>query len=95
MVGTEFPSQFCIIYTVKSPSITQRSVTQENSFRKRERENLQKKKIKNRLFVAKVYAQIILFLRLKTIAEFSDSEVWMQGDSTIRPIGTMCPTVNP
>ena len=30
---TDFPSQFCI-FTVKSPSVTQRSVSQENAYKK-------------------------------------------------------------
>ena len=30
---TDFPSQFCV-FTVKSPSVTQRSVSQENAYKK-------------------------------------------------------------
>ena len=29
---TDFPSQFCV-FTVKSPSVTQRSVSQENAYK--------------------------------------------------------------
>ena len=32
-LNTDFPSQFCI-FTVKSPSATQRSVSQENAYKK-------------------------------------------------------------
>ena len=32
-LNTDFPSQFCV-FTVKSPSVTQRSVSQENAFEK-------------------------------------------------------------
>ena len=32
-LNTDFPSQFCV-FTVKSPSVTQRSVSQENAFKK-------------------------------------------------------------
>ena len=32
-LNTDFPSQFCV-FTVKSPSLTQRSVSQENDFKK-------------------------------------------------------------
>ena len=30
---TDFSSQFCVFFTVKSPSVTQRSVSQENAFK--------------------------------------------------------------
>ena len=33
-LNTDFPSQFCV-FTVKSPSVTQRSVSQENAYKKR------------------------------------------------------------
>ena len=29
-LNTDFPTQFCGVFTVKSPSVTQRSVSQEN-----------------------------------------------------------------
>ena len=32
-LNTDFPSQFCV-FTVKSPSVTHRSVSQENSYKK-------------------------------------------------------------
>ena len=32
-LNTEFPSQFCVFYR-KSPSVTQRSVSQENAYEK-------------------------------------------------------------
>ena len=32
-LNIDFPSQFCV-FTVKSPSVTQRSVSQENAFKK-------------------------------------------------------------
>ena len=32
-LNTDFPSQFCVL-TVKSPSVTQRSVSQENAYKK-------------------------------------------------------------
>ena len=32
-LNTDFPSQFCV-FTIKSPSVTQRSVSQENVFKK-------------------------------------------------------------
>ena len=31
-LDTDFPSQFCV-FTVKSPSVTQRSVSQENAYK--------------------------------------------------------------
>ena len=34
-LDTDFPFQFCVFITVKSPSVTQRSVFQENVFKKR------------------------------------------------------------
>ena len=33
-LNIDFPSQFCIFFTVKSPSVTQRSVSKENAFEK-------------------------------------------------------------
>ena len=34
-LNTDSPSQFCVFYfTVKSPSVTQRSVSQENAYKK-------------------------------------------------------------
>ena len=33
-LNTDFPSQFCVFFTVKSPSLTQRSVSQENAYKK-------------------------------------------------------------
>ena len=30
----DFPFQFCIFFTVKSPTVTQRSVSQENAYKK-------------------------------------------------------------
>ena len=33
-LNMDFPSQFCIFFTVKSSSVTQRSVSQENAFKK-------------------------------------------------------------
>ena len=33
-LNTDFPSQFAGFFTVKSPSVTQRSVSQENAFKK-------------------------------------------------------------
>ena len=33
-LNTDFPSKFCFFLTVKSPSVTQRSVSQENAFKK-------------------------------------------------------------
>ena len=33
-LNTDFPSQFCGLFTVKSPSVTQRSVSQENAYKK-------------------------------------------------------------
>ena len=35
-LSTDLPSQFCI-FTVKSPSVTQRSVSQENAFKNEQR----------------------------------------------------------
>ena len=32
-LNADFPSQFCV-FTVKSPSVTQRSVSQENAYKK-------------------------------------------------------------
>ena len=32
-LNTDFPSQFCV-FTVKSPSVTQRSVSQANAYKK-------------------------------------------------------------
>ena len=50
--NTDFPSQFCIFFTVKSSSVTQRLVSQENAF----------KKSKNPLvFFIKLWAQIVYF----------------------------------
>ena len=31
-LNTDFPFQFCVFFTVKSPSVTQRLVSQENAF---------------------------------------------------------------
>ena len=33
-LNTDFPSQFCVFFTVKSPSVIQRSVSQENAYKK-------------------------------------------------------------
>ena len=33
-LNTDFPSQFCIFFSVKSPSVTQRTVSQENAYKK-------------------------------------------------------------
>ena len=33
-LNTNFPSQFYVFFTVKSPSVTQRSVSQENAYKK-------------------------------------------------------------
>ena len=33
-LNTDFPSQFAGFFTVKSPSVTQRSVSQENAYKK-------------------------------------------------------------
>ena len=33
-LNTNYPSQFCFIFTVKSPSVTQRSVSQENALKR-------------------------------------------------------------
>ena len=33
-LNTDFPSKFCVFFTVKSPSVTQRSVSQENVYEK-------------------------------------------------------------
>ena len=32
-LNTDFPSQFCVFYR-KSPSVTQRSISQENAYKK-------------------------------------------------------------
>ena len=32
-LNTDFPSQFCV-FTVKSPTVTQRSISQENAYEK-------------------------------------------------------------
>ena len=39
-----------------------------------------------RIFFTNLMAQIILLLQLKTILGFQDSEVWIQGNSTIWPV---------
>ena len=36
-LNTDFLSQFCFFFTVKSPSVTQRSVSQENAFKKEQK----------------------------------------------------------
>ena len=46
-LNTDFPSEFCGFFTVKSPSVTQRSVAQENVLGKK-KTNKQKKKKKNK-----------------------------------------------
>ena len=33
-LNTDFSSQFCMFFNVKSPSVTQRSVSQENAYKK-------------------------------------------------------------
>ena len=33
-LNTDFPSQFCVFFTIKSPIVTQRSVSQENAFKR-------------------------------------------------------------
>ena len=33
-LNKDFPSQFCLFFTLKSPSVTKRSVSQENAYKK-------------------------------------------------------------
>ena len=51
-LNTYFPSQFCV-FTVKSPSVTQRSVSQENAFKKSRNPSP---------FFTELWAQIIISL---------------------------------
>ena len=64
-LNTDFPSQFC---TVKSPSVTQRSVSQENAFKRAKT---------RRLFLVKLYSQIMFY-------SCYDSQIWIQGNSTLK-----------
>ena len=65
-LNTDFPSQF-VFFTVKSPSVTQRSVSQENAFKK--------KKQKPVAFFHKTIGLNNSFTLIQKNSGFSDSEV--------------------
>ena len=70
---------FCV--SVKSPSVIQRSVSEENAFKKSKlmspNYRLKKQTNKTKFF----------YTKLKTISGFYDSDVWIQGNSTLWPMG--------
>ena len=77
---TDFPSQFCIFFTVKSSSVTQRSVSQEKAFKKSKNPSPFFRRTigsNNSFTLIKNNFCFVLF------CFFSDSEVWIHGNSTL------------
>ena len=68
-LNTNFPSKFCV-FTVKSPSVTQRSVSRDNAF--------EKSKIQSPFFFLKTIAWNNSFTLIENNSGFEDSEVWTQ-----------------
>ena len=67
-LNTDFPSQFCGFFTVKSPSVTQRSVSYENAFKK-------SKNPSPLFFSCKTIGSNNSFTLIESISGFKDSEV--------------------